>query len=85
VPTELPEQPTTKTRNTTPSDRLESAWSSGGKDLLDGRHTVGERELQVLRQKLLDVGTADVGGLLNLDYLQDLFAQYISIYVVPGV
>lgn len=45
---------------------------------------MGEGELEVLRQKLLDVGAADVGGLLNLDNLEDLFTRYISICVEPG-
>jgi len=33
---------------------------------------VGERELEVLGEELLDVGTADVRGLLDLDDLEDL-------------
>lgn len=43
-------------------------------DLLGGRlvDAVGERELEVLDEELLDVRAADVGGLLDLDDLEDL-------------
>lgn len=33
---------------------------------------MGERELEVLDEELLDVWAADVGGLLNLNNLEDL-------------
>ena len=33
---------------------------------------MGERELEVLDEELLDVRAADVGGLLDLDDLEDL-------------
>lgn len=35
---------------------------------------MGERELQVLGEELLDVGAADGVGLLDLDNLEDLHA-----------
>jgi hypothetical protein len=35
---------------------------------------VGKRELEVLREELLDVGAADGVGLLDLDNLEDLDA-----------
>ncbi len=43
-------------------------------DLLCGdlRNTVGQGELQVLGDELLDVGTLDVISLLQLDDTQDL-------------
>ena len=46
----------------------------GGEDLLAGGlgDTVGKRELEVLGEELLDVGAADVLGLLDLDDLEDL-------------
>lgn len=56
--------------------RLEGAWSSRGEDLLGGRETVGQGELEVLGQELLDVGATDVGGLLNLDDLEDLHNEF---------
>lgn len=56
--------------------RLEGGWPSGGEDLAGGLgDTVGERELEVLGEKLLDVGAADIGGLLELNDLEDLFAN----------
>lgn len=44
------------------------------------RDTVGKRELEVGGQQLLDVGAADVVGLLNLNDLEDLLQQ-ISILI----
>ena len=35
-------------------------------------NAVGERELEVRREQLLDVWPADVGGLLDLDDAEDL-------------
>lgn len=46
----------------------------GSKDLLAGLlvDAVGERELELLDEELLDVRAADVGGLLDLNDLEDL-------------
>ena len=54
---------------------VESRWPGSGEDLLGGLlgDTVGERELEVLCEELLDVWAADVIGLLNLDDLEDLY------------
>lgn len=54
---------------------MEGAGPLGDKHLLCRalRHAVRQRELQVLGDKLLDVWTADIGGLLELDDLEDLF------------
>jgi hypothetical protein len=38
---------------------------------------VGERELEVLDQELLDVRAADISGLLNLDNLEDLETKLV--------
>ena len=48
----------------------------GSEDLLANGlgDTVGKGELEVLGEELLDVGAADVLGLLNLDDLDDLRA-----------
>lgn len=45
-----------------------------GEDLLAGGlgDTVGQRELEVLGEELLDVRAADLVGLLDLDDLDDL-------------
>lgn len=37
---------------------------------------VRQRELEVLGEQLLDVGTADIVGLLNFDDLEDLERYY---------
>jgi hypothetical protein len=53
---------------------VESRWSLGREDL-SGRillDAVGEGELEVLLEKLLDVRAADVGGLGDLNDLEDL-------------
>lgn len=55
--------------------RLEEGGRAGGReDLLAdlGGVAVGQRELEVLGQELLDVGAADVLGLLNLNDLEDV-------------
>jgi hypothetical protein len=39
---------------------------------------VGKRELEVLLEELLDVRTADIGGLLNLNDLEDLRAESVG-------
>ena len=39
----------------------------------DPRDTVGERELELGYKELLDVGAADILGLLNLNNTEDLF------------
>lgn len=46
----------------------------GSEDLLAGSlgNAVGKGELEVLAEELLDVGAADVLGLLDLDDLDDL-------------
>lgn len=46
----------------------------GGEDLLAGLlvDTVRKRELEVLGEELLDVGAADISGLLDLDDLKNL-------------
>ena len=36
---------------------------------------MGQGELEVLGQKLLDVGATDVGGLLDLNDLKDLYDE----------
>jgi len=51
----------------------EGSGASGGEDLAALRGVaVGQRELEVLGEELLDVGAADVLGLLNLDDLEDV-------------
>lgn len=52
----------------------ESGRSLRGEQLLgaDLGNTVGERELEVLGDELLDVGALDVGGLLNLNDTENL-------------
>ena len=51
----------------------EGGRANGGEDLLGLRGVaVRQRELEVLGQKLLDVGAADVLGLLNLNDLEDV-------------
>ena len=75
MPTELPEQqPHTENRkdNTEKILRLEGGWPSGSEDLLAGGDAVGQRELEILGHKLLDVRAADVGGLLDLNDLENL-------------
>lgn len=42
-----------------------------------------ERELEVLGEELTDVWALDVGGLLNLNDLQDLFSAISSAFVPP--
>lgn len=46
-----------------------------GEDLLGSGlgHTVRQRELEVLLDELLQVGALDVGSLLDLDDLENLF------------
>ena len=44
--------------------------NEGRADLLDA---VGEGELELGHQELLDVGAADILGLLNLNNTEDLF------------
>lgn len=41
-----------------------------------------EREFQVLRKQLLDVGTLDIVGLLDLNDFEDLYRQSISTAVI---
>jgi hypothetical protein len=51
----------------------EGGRAGGGEDLLALRGVaVGQRELEVLGQKLLDVGATNVLGLLNLNDLEDV-------------
>lgn len=52
----------------------ESGRSLRGEQLLGAGlgNTVGERELEVLGDELLDVGALDVGGLLNLNDTENL-------------
>lgn len=52
----------------------ESGWSLRAEQLLGAGlgDAVGERELQVLGNQLLDVGALDVGGLLDLNNTEDL-------------
>jgi hypothetical protein len=53
----------------------ESGRSLGREDLLASRlpvDAVGQRELQALDEELLHVWAADVGGLRDLDNLEDL-------------
>lgn len=45
-------------------------------------NTVGEGELEVLGEELLDVGAADVVGLLDLNNLEDL--QKKGKYCITG-
>jgi hypothetical protein len=59
-----------KTRKTT--SHLEGAWSLGREDLLAGGDAVRKRERELLGEELLDVGAADVRGLLDLNDLEDL-------------
>ena len=67
-----------KPRNTLRSEAghlVESRRPVGSEDLLAallGGVAVGQRELEVLGEELLEVGAADVVGLLDLDDLQDL-------------
>ena len=53
---------------------VESRRPLGAEDLLGGGlvDAVGQGELEVLGEELLDVGAADVVSLLDLDDLQDL-------------
>lgn len=48
-----------------------------GEELLASRldGTVGQGELEVLGEELLDVGAADALGVVNLDDLEDLFGE----------
>jgi len=52
----------------------ESGWSLRAEQLLGAGlgDAVGERELQVLGNQLLDVGALDVGGLLDLNNTEDV-------------
>lgn len=52
----------------------ESGWARVGVQLLSGKlgGAVGQRELEVLGEELLDVGAADGVGLLDLNDLEDL-------------
>lgn len=52
----------------------ESGWSLRAEQLLSAGlgDAVGERELQVLGNQLLDVGALDVGGLLDLNNTEDV-------------
>lgn len=54
---------------------VESRRPLGAEDLLGGSlvDAVGQGELEVLGEELLDVRAADVVGLLDLDDLEDLF------------
>lgn len=73
-----PPSPHKKTQPTQKREHLvKGAGPLGDKHLLCRalRHAVRQRELQVLRDELLDVGAADIGGLLELDDLKDLFGQ----------
>jgi hypothetical protein len=67
--------PTSSTQASEEATRLEEGGRAvGSEDLLaDGLgNAVGKGELEVLGEELLDVGAADVLGLLNLDDLDDL-------------
>ena len=67
-----PRRPSPTPTHTAGKERLERPWAvrdEGRADLLDA---MGERELQVRREQLLDVRPADVGGLLDLDDAEDL-------------
>lgn len=44
--------------------------------------TMREREFQVFRKQLLDVGTLDIVGLLDLNDFEDLYRQSISTAVI---
>jgi hypothetical protein len=59
----------------TPSHLVESVGASGGKDVLAalGCLAMGQRELEIFGDELLDVRSPDVLGLLDLDDLEDLF------------
>ena len=66
------DDPALNTTTHTRKERLERPWAvrdEGRADLLDA---VGERELEVRREQLLDVWAADVRGLLDLDDAEDL-------------
>lgn len=55
---------------------LEGGWSLGSEELARGLvDAVGHGELEVLGEELLDVGAADIGGLLNLSDLENLFVE----------
>lgn len=42
-------------------------------------HTVRKREFEILGEQLFDVGALDIIGLLELDNLEDLWCQSMSI------
>jgi hypothetical protein len=46
---------------------------------------VGERELEVLGNQLLDVGALDVGGLLDLNNTEDLADSKLASQLAPSV
>ena len=69
--------PETTDSNTKRSAALRERGRPGGaEDLLvaDPGRTVGQREGEVLAEELLDVGSLDVIGLLDLDDTEDLGA-----------
>ena len=55
--------------------RLESRWAVRDEGRADLANTVGERELELGDKELLDVGAADILGLLNLNNTEDLFTS----------
>ena len=57
-------------------NRLESRRTLGDKGRADLGDTVGERELEARGGELLDVGTTNVIGLLDLDNSENLFIIY---------
>jgi len=73
--------PITQTRNALSTNPLcEGRRPVGSKDLLGGSlgNTVRKRELEVLLEELLNVGTLDISSLLNLDDLEDLYVLVSS-------
>lgn len=59
------------------SHLCEGRWPRVGEDLLASRlgSAVRQRELEVLGEELLDVGAADVLGVVDLDDLEDLYCD----------
>ena len=57
---------------------LESAGTVGHEGRLRLGHPMGEREFEVWYTELLDVRSADILGLLDLNYTKDLHNEYVS-------
>ncbi len=71
----VPGKPTTQWSQRNDSESRGPVRNEGRADLGD---TVGEGELELRDQELLDVGAADVLGLLDLDNTEDLRVVSVS-------